>query len=191
MKIAMIDIDGVLNYYPEILVKFCNDTLNTSFKSKKEIKRTLSYEAYEILKNKYRQSNYKHDAKIRENSVELINYLRKNDYLIYIITSRELFKFNQLEKTILWLQKNNIKYDYIYCSQKKDFTIFEKFGHCDLIVEDSCDNIEKIQKINGEAKYYNVLNSENEEININNCKRIHDLREIIYDLEQEKGKENV
>jgi len=30
---------------------------------------------------------------------------------------------------------------------KKDFTIFEKFNHVDLVIEDNVDNITKIQKI--------------------------------------------
>ena len=60
------------------------------------------------------------------------------------------------------MQNNNLVYDYIYCTQKKDFTIFEKFGHIDLVIEDNCDNLEKIKKINGKnCIYINVKNKEN------------------------------
>ena len=103
--------------------------------------------------------------------------------MIYIITARELFKYNQLEKTILWLQNNKLVYDYIYCTQKKDFTIFEKFGHVDLVIEDNCDNLEKIKKINGKnCIYINVMNDENKNIKYKGF-RVVDLNKVIDILE--------
>lgn len=164
MKKAIVDIDGVLNEYPQTVIDYCNYTLKTNFKTLNEIKSTLSFSEYRDMKDAYTQSDFKHDAKPREYASELLDYLKQNGYLIYIVTSRQLFKYNQLERTILWLQKNNLKYDYIYCSIKKDFTIFEKFGHVDFVIEDNIDNIQNITKINGtDCVYINVINSENAE----------------------------
>lgn len=162
MKKAIIDIDGVLNNYPEIQIEFMNMTLGTDFKTLTDIKNNLSYISYRQLKESYRASVYKHEAIPKAGAKELLEYLRKNNYLIYIVTSRQLFKSNMLEKTILWLRNNGLVYDYIYCSIKKDFTIFEKFGHVDIVIEDNCDNLINIQKINGDdCQYINVINSEN------------------------------
>lgn len=162
MKKAIIDIDGVLNSYPKTQIDYFNNALNTNYKTLDEIKRSLSYNDYKYFKSLYRQSGFKHNAKPSKGAKKLLKYLRKNNYLIYIITARELFKYNQLERTILWLQTNDLCYDYIYCTQKKDFTIFEKFGHVDLVIEDNCDNLEKIKKINGnDCIYINVINDEN------------------------------
>lgn len=189
MKKAVIDIDGVLNYYPQTNIDFVNDKLNTNYKTLFELKEALNYNTYHALKEEYRKSNYKHDAKVREGAKEFIDYLSKNDYLIFIITSRDLFKYNQLENTILWLKKNNIHYDYIYQSYKKDFTIFEKFGHVDIVIEDNVDNITKIQKINYNAIYINIINEENKNNEVNNCIRINNFIELYDYLDLENNNE--
>lgn len=164
MKKAIIDIDGVLNNYPQTQIDYFNFCLNSNYKTLDEIKKDLSYYDYKYFKTMYRMSGFKHNAKPSKGAKKLLKYLRDHNYLIYIITARELFKYNQLEKTILWLQTNQLYYDYIYCTQKKDFTIFEKFGHVDLVIEDNCDNLEKIKKINGkDCIYINVINNENKD----------------------------
>lgn len=183
MKKAIIDIDGVLNTYPKTQIEYFNFMLDKKYTTLDEIKRNLSYYEYKDLKTQYRQSAFKHNAKPSNGAKKLLKYLRNNNYLIYIITARELFKYNQLEKTILWLQTNNLVYDYIYCTQKKDFTIFEKFGHIDLVIEDNCDNLEKIKKINGkDCTYINVVNDENINRKYKGI-RVKDLNEIISILE--------
>jgi len=179
MKKAIIDIDGVLNNYPQTQINFFNNVLNTNYTTLDEIKTNISYKDYKRLKEAYRQSSFKHNAKPSYGASRVLNYLKNNDYLIYIITARELFKYNQLEKTILWLKNNKLNYDYIYCTQKKDFTIFEKFGHVDLVIEDNCDNIEKIKAINGpDCMYINVMNDDNKNIDYNGI-RVKKLTDII------------
>ena len=183
MKKAIIDIDGVLNTYPKTQIEYFNMMLDKKYTTLDEIKRNLSYYEYKYLKTRYRQSDFKHNAKPSNGAKKLLKYLKTHDYLIYIITARELFKYNQLEKTILWLQNNNLIYDYIYCTQKKDFTIFEKFGHIDLVIEDNCDNLEKIKNINGkDCTYINVVNNDNINRKYEGI-RVKDLNEIINILE--------
>ena len=183
MKKAIIDIDGVLNTYPKTQIDYFNWMLDKDYKSLDEIKKDLSYYEYKDLKTQYRQSAFKHNCKASPGARKLLKYLRDNNYLIYIITARELFKYNQLEKTILWLNDNKLVYDYIYCTQKKDFTIFEKFGHVDLVIEDNCDNLEKIKKINGKnCIYINVMNDENKNIKYKGF-RVVDLNKVIDILE--------
>lgn len=165
-KVAVIDIDGVLNYYPQIQLDYFNNTLRTSFKTLKEAKECLSYNNYKKMKEMYRNSEYKHDACPREGAREFLKELRQKGYLIYIITSRQLFKNDMLQKTIEWLQKNDLIYDYIYCSIKKDFTIFEKFGPIDIVVEDNCDNINKIEKLNGDQCWYFIMHNKDNENNV-------------------------
>lgn len=186
MKKAIIDIDGVLNNYPYNQIQFFNDELGTEFKTLSDAKNALSYNEYKEMKKRYRQSSAKHDAPLTVGAREMIDYLKANDYLIYIVTSRQLFTENQLEKTITWLKKNGINYDYIYCSIKKDFTIFEKFGHIDFAIEDNVNNIENIKQINGDdAFYFNVINIDNED-RACTCKRVYSLFEVIEHMEAEK-----
>lgn len=164
MKKAIVDIDGVLNYYPQTFIDFMNDTYGYNFKTLKEIKQLVPYELYKKYKSIYRQSSYKNDCKPREGAEQLLQTLRSKGYLIYIVTARPLFQYDLLANTILWLKKNNLIYDYIYCSAKKDFTIFEKFGHVDFVIDDNCDNIANIKKINGDnCIYINIINTDNAE----------------------------
>jgi uncharacterized HAD superfamily protein len=176
MKKAIVDIDGVLNYYPDTFISYVNDTLNTEFSTLSKVKESISYFLYKQLKEDYRQSNYKHRAIPARGAKQMLKALRDNDYLIYIVTSRPLFKYNMLEDTIKWLKDNDLVYDYIYCSQKKDFTIFEKFGHVDFVIDDNCNNIDTIAKINGdECVYVNVINNDNRSKKCKKGIRINDL----------------
>lgn len=191
MKKAIIDIDGVLNYYPQTWLDFLEKEKGLKFENLKDAKETLSYKQYKEYKEDYRYSAYKNDAKVRENAKLLFDLLHEEGYLIYIITARPLFKYDLLENTILWLQKNELNYDYIYCSQKKDFTIFEKFGHIDLVVEDNCDNIEKIRNVNGpyNCKYFIVNNKDNMNYgnNPNIYTRVNGLSKILEVLKNDKN----
>ena len=179
MKKAIFDIDGVLNYYPQTYIDFCNNVYGYNFKTLLEIKETLSYIKYNELKDAYRLSTYKHNAELRDGAKEVIDYLVKNDYLIYIVTARKLFEKNQLEQTILWLRRNKIHYDYIYCTIKKDFTIFEKFDNIDILVEDTISNIQKIKEKTNSTTIFNVINNENKNIRCDGAIRINSLREIL------------
>ena len=98
MKKAIIDIDGVLNTYPKTQIEYFNMMLDKKYTTLDEIKRNLSYYEYKYLKTRYRQSDFKHNAKPSNGAKKLLKYLKTHDYLIYIITARELFKYNQLEK---------------------------------------------------------------------------------------------
>ena len=191
MKKAIIDIDGVLNHYPQTWLDFLENEKGLKFESLKEVKETLSYKQYKEYKEDYIYSTYKNDAKVRSDAKLLFDLLHNKGYLIYIITARPLFKYDLLENTILWLQKHGLKYDYIYCSQKKDFTIFEKFGHIDLVVEDNCDNIEKIRNINGpyNCRYFIVNNKDNMNYgdNPNMFTRVNGLSKILEVLTNDKN----
>lgn len=166
-KVAIIDIDGVLNYYPQTQLDFFNNTLHTNYRTLMEAKEGLSYNNYKKMKEMYRNSEYKHDAKPREGAKEFLEELRHRGYFIYIITARQLFKGNMLQKTIEWLQKNELIYDYIYCTTKKDFTIFEKFGNIDLVVEDNSDNLNNIEEITKDRAYYFLMHNNDNEKNGN------------------------
>ena len=187
MKKIVIDIDGVLNDYPKTQLDFFNLEYHPGYnvKTLSQLKTILSYNEYNVMKKAYRQSEYKHNCKPKAYAKELLQYLRDNGYLIYIITARKLFMYNQLERTILWLKNNDLCYDYIYCSQKKDFTIFEKFGKIDAVIEDNCDNLQKIQNINGDAKYFLVSNPDNLDKDTSSCIRVTTLKEIITYLKKE------
>lgn len=190
MKKVIIDIDGVLNDYPYTQLLFYEKEYSRgdTVKTLSELKKKLSYNDYKDLKEKYRLSDYKHKCKPKEYACELLKYLKDNGYLIYIMTSRELFRLNQLEKTICWLRDNNLHYDYLYCTQKKDFTMFEKFKNIDVVIEDNCDNTNRIKKIiNNDCLYFIVNNNDNLNKHTDEgIVRVNKLNEIVNFLENVK-----
>lgn len=180
MKKVMLDIDGVLNDFPKTFINFCNDKLNTDFLTIEEVEKKLSYNLYRKLKKEYKFSDYKHKAKIKFFAKELVNYLKKENYLIYIVTARELFEKNQLDLTISWLKENEIDYDFLDYEEQKELSILEKFHHFDIVIEDTLKNIINIKNINGNALYFyvneNNLKYDNI-INVENLKQIKDFLE--------------
>jgi hypothetical protein len=58
--------------------------------------------------------------------------------------------------------------------------------YVDIVVEDNVDNIIKIQKINYDAIYINIINSENEHNAVDNCIRIKNFSEIYKYFNKEK-----
>lgn len=188
MKIAIIDIDGVLNYYPATFLNFIYACTKQRFVTLLDAKNTIPYKQYKELKSEYRKSKYKHAAKPRSGAKELLQYLHKHNYLIYIITSRELYKDKMLQDTILWLRRNKLIYDFIYESRKKDFTIFEKFKDIDVVIEDNVNNIKNIMKIS-KARCYNVVNEDNKDLQVD-CNRVSNLFDIIKLLKQDRRRHN-
>ena len=63
-KIVYIDIDGVLNYYPQCWLDYLNEQIDAKFSSIAEAKDTLlkaqHLTVYDQIKAEYRESSYKH-----------------------------------------------------------------------------------------------------------------------------------
>ena len=89
MKKAIIDIDGVLNYYPNTLVNFINHMQGTEFEDLHQVKLSLSFTEYRRLKSLYINSDYKYKAEIQKGAHEMIEKLIDTGHLIYIVTSRQ------------------------------------------------------------------------------------------------------
>lgn len=182
MKKIMLDIDGVLNSYPLTFIKYCNEVYHKNFNTLEEIKETFNSLEFRKIKDEYKFSEYKHLARVKEGTKELISYLKLKNYLIYIVTSRDLFEKNQLELTINWLKINGIHYDFLYQAEHKELAVLEKFHHFDIIVEDNFDNLEKLQAVNGfNCKYFYVCN---ESYKTSNFYYIKNLKEIIEYMEE-------
>lgn len=179
MKIVICDIDGVLNYYPDTILEFAVTKGYEKQDTLKQLKETVSYADYKNLKDEYRKSSYKHDAKVRKDAKKLLKYFKDNNYFVVLLTARDCNE-NMIIKTCEWLRKNNLYFDYIYFSAKKDLQIYQRFPSTDIIIDDSVHNLEVIHKIKPDSKYYlidgpdNSLYKEPKYI-----KRIYELQEII------------
>lgn len=179
MKNVIIDIDGVVNYYPQTILNFCRVEKGIDCKTLLELKETVPYRKYQDFKSEYRKSDYKHNADIRKNIKVLIKYFKSQGYFIIFLTARQATE-DMIQNTIKWLKKNDICFDYIYFSHKKDLQVYEKFCHTDIVIDDSVANLEKISKLKPNARFYLISNKDNEKYEKSEkITEIHDLLEII------------
>ncbi|MBR1368144.1 hypothetical protein RJ53_01005 [Methanocalculus chunghsingensis] len=136
MKIITCDIDGVLNDYPLCWIKYVNNELSADFLTKEEIKSTIGHSDYDNIKDKYRWSEFKANLKCNRNMVNVLQLLKKQGYLIMIVTSRPIgnkMKYPLLEDlTLNWLKKNRIPCDKLY--YKFDDALFNELEENEIVL---------------------------------------------------------
>ena len=130
-KLVSLDIDGVLNNYPKIFVKYANFVLRKKYKNIFDLKKSLNRLTYRAIKNHYRHSLYKYNYKIHSSILNLINFLTKLDIDIVFLTKRNLNNQFILNNTKKWLRAHNIKFKGIYQKSKKNFLRFKPILHID------------------------------------------------------------
>jgi uncharacterized HAD superfamily protein len=136
-KVAGIDIDGVLNYYPQPWVDFINKWLDTDFKDLNEVKANVPYQKYRDIKYEYRESGVKQKLKVRAGARELLQALKDRGYTNLILTSRPFNKHKTLFKqTTEWLRLGKLPYDGIIFGENKYQEILQKVPNLAFMIED-------------------------------------------------------
>lgn len=136
-KVCGIDIDGVLNYYPDCWVDFINDFLKTDYKDVDKAKDSITYNTYRSIKHEYRTSGIKENLKARDGASETTKRLKELGYDIIILTARPFDNYKTLmSQTIKWLDKNDIKYDSLIQDEHKHTKILEICPNMRFMVED-------------------------------------------------------
>lgn len=136
-KVCGLDIDGVLNFYPDPWVEFLNERLNASFPDLKAVKASVPYQLYKDIKYEYRESGIKENLEVRPGAAELTSILKSLGYTIMILTARPFSKHKTLFKqTANWLTKNGIKYDGIIFGEDKYIQILQYVPNLRFMVED-------------------------------------------------------
>jgi uncharacterized HAD superfamily protein len=169
VKICSIDLDGILDYYPECWVEFINKKTKSKFKTKEEAKEKLGTK-YTELKDEYRKGNYKLGLKARKEGLDLVKFLKDKGYFIIITTNRP-FKYypNLFNLTWRWLNKNDVPFDTL--ANKLDFFSSNIVGfHVD-------DDIEDAVKIAATGTKVFLFNSSHS--NITEVKDLKDIRKMI------------
>jgi hypothetical protein len=130
-KLVSIDIDGILNDYPKIFVKYANFVLRKKYKNIIDLKKSVNKSTYGTIKKHYRHSFYKYNYKINSNVLNLIKFLIRMNVNIIFLTRRNLNNKFILSNTTKWLRKHNIKFKGIYKKNKKNFLRFKPIFHVD------------------------------------------------------------
>ena len=142
-KVISIDIDGVLNNYPQCWIDYVNMYLGRLYQTKNDIKLALTEKLYQEIKDEYRNSGYKINLPVDRMAVEIIDTLKYKGYYVIVVTSRPIFNKNYptlYNITKQWLCNNKINYDYIYYKYQKEFILdgrFEIHLHIDDELEDA------------------------------------------------------
>lgn len=138
MRVCFLDVDGVLNSYPQCWIDYINMKLNAEIRTLDEAKNILSYKTYRDLKREYRESEYKRNLEMRKGGDAFIHFLKRNRYKIVILTSRPFEEHPGLiDGTIKWLNKNHILFDEILFERNKPATVITKYPDLSFGVEDS------------------------------------------------------
>lgn len=138
MKVCYLDIDGVLNLYPQCWIDYINMKLNRKIETLDEAKKVLSYRTYTDLKREYRESNYKRSLKIRKGADSFSHFLKRNGYKIVILTSRPYEEHPGLVNgTVEWLEKHHILYDELLFERNKPAAAVSKYPDLLFGVDDS------------------------------------------------------
>ena len=98
-----------------------------------EMKKTIPYYHYRVLKEFYRQSEVKKRLPIMDGAEGFMKYLSKNGYFIVILTAR---RERSLKITTDWLSWHNLPYDGIIFDKNKHIRILESFPNMKFMVED-------------------------------------------------------
>lgn len=133
-KNCIIDIDGVLNYYPECFFSWVE--ANYSIDKESLLSNKVAYEKYKDL---YRSSGFKRFIAPRISSVGALRELKSLGYSIILMTNRPNLEYkNMFVDTVGWLDDNKIPYDYLYWSRgSKIVDVFNKIENVKFIIDDS------------------------------------------------------
>lgn len=135
-KFAIIDIDGVLSEYPnKIFYDFVYNKIGKRFNSLEEVINSIGRIKYSELKLEFRLSGLKKKYKLRTESLEVINFLKKNDYVITLITSRPNI-YKNIKYTREWLNDNKVNYDHLFFTKSKGAVYLDIENYNNVIVID-------------------------------------------------------
>ncbi len=184
MKIG-IDLDNTITDLLEILKMYCKEY------NENVIKRNLSMNEkgfavanlYEWTEKEKMDFCIKHlneardRAKLKENANKIIQKLKQEGNIIYIITARKkIGSINIYEKTEEFLKKNGIEYDNLVVQKdKKQFCID---NNIDVLIDDEPQNIQSVSQIIPVIAFETVYNMNcygNNIIKVNTWNEVYDV----------------
>lgn len=163
-KIIAIDIDDTLNDFTETMRKtifkyslnypFTEDTFNgylsrvrSGIPEESDLLSTeFSFFQYQIHEQCYRL------AKVRNDGVEFMQWLKKSGWQVIICTSRDLRRAHDC--TVKWLKDNGIPFDHLFMAGNK--IVFCKLWGIEHLVDDAVFNIVHGERY-GIRVYYPLL----------------------------------
>lgn len=142
---VVFDIDGILNDYPNNIVRYFN-YLGHDYNSIQEFK-DADIKKYNEVKKKFRVSGEERNCKLIVEGVTAINAAKEKGYGVILLTARPYHKITRLFfDTIQWLSDCKIKYDFLFFAKDKENYLIENFNpeNIEFVVDDQIDNVNKL-----------------------------------------------
>lgn len=154
-----------------------------------DMKKSIPYYYYRILKEQYRNSDTKKYLPLREGANYFVDWLKEKGYVIIVLTARGE---RSLLITVDWLKNNGIKFDGIIFDKNKHVRVLEEIPDLSFMIEDNRDIANMVGKWG--YKVYLLDNAYNYGKLHENVKRIFYPRyfdHIKFDLENKNEKETL
>lgn len=185
-KVAIFDIDGIMNYYPNCWIKFVEMKKGTKYANLNDMKEKLSYAEYKRLKHLYRTSGVKEDLAVRDGLIDLVNKLKSEKYTIVIVSARPVAKYPELYgQTKRWLDNNGIKYDNLIFTSTKQYDIIKTYPDFDFIIDDNRLVVNLVSELTNKTAFL-LSNEYNKGEVSKNVKRIERLDEVWKQVSQKQ-----
>ena len=146
-----IDIDGVLNHYPQAWLRFLA-TRGWHFSNQDAAKTRLTYKDYTDLKYTYRQSPEKRFQSPRVGAAEFTAKLTKRGYQVILKTSRPIHEHPHLVGwTHDWLKDHNFTFKETIFTRYHPTHPLSQYPNLTFIVDDNPDIIAPFKKLGVQA----------------------------------------
>lgn len=139
-RVAVVDIDGVLNEYPASLLQFIAKKTGRECASLAEAKKELGL-LYDKIKHEFRESGLEAQQLPRPEAKKLLDWLRANNYSIVLLTSRPATEYRCIEvDTLEWLKKHELPYDLVLFAEDKLREVRRRGWKVRFVLEDDLAN---------------------------------------------------
>lgn len=152
VKIAALDLDGVLAAYPEHWLTFLGyngsgGNLGVENFSLVTGAPGIPREAYTRLKHLYRSEGFEAEVPAMPGAAEFTRHLKALGYYIVIISARPVERYKRLySDSIRWLMQNGITYDAVLWDANKEDRIIRDLPGVDFVLDDDPANVERLTK---------------------------------------------
>lgn len=153
-EFVVVDIDGVLNNYPQNVCDFMAEHSDKFSEDLMQFKQD-EYIEYKKLKALYRTSGG--ELSCRPKNIQELNDLQSR-YGVILLSSRPVNKYSRLYyDTLGWLKLHGFKYDFIFFSNEKEDFIIDYLHSFNIkcVIDDQIDNYKKLHKLFNTYLYEN------------------------------------
>lgn len=177
--VAIFDIDGTLNDFPEKWVSFINEQLLTKYYVDDlfDLPRFINYETYEQLKHDFFERHFD-TIQINPEAPKVLSELKARGVVIVLLSAKPVKRYKRLlHNEISKLMNAGIPFDIIIYDREKGLRIMKDFPKVLFAVEDDPRQAEDIARYGIRALL--IKKPYNENTKVENVIKIKSLREVM------------